>query len=921
MSRLCAWLSLFAASLMATDAEVRVENGLPALFLGGKPVPPLLVVAADPAARLEVGDGTLRLGSDALYSGIGLETLEPLPADCDIEADIAFDRQVGDDASIGFSLLRENGGQFTCNFAYYPGGNRLKFWDRGAGGRGLIRWDRDLAWESATFYRLRLEIRGRRLAAFVDGELLASGESPADSVPGPLRLGAYRGEGRIRRLRVTRPDGSLILAEDFTDPALPAWNAKAGADRDLLRGAAEQGIHLFQIGLHLSEFWRGPGEFDLAAFSNRMRAALATDPRAHVIVRLWLNPPPFWSKENPGEMVRGKNLDGSDMPPHPWTNFASTLWRTDLQPVLEELVRHMDREDWAGRLIGFQIMAADGGEYVYSFTRTGFHDYSPAQQREFRNWLRRRYADDEALQTAWNNPSATLAEAAIPLPAERVHHAVWPALSANLPPPPEHPRSNRIFLDPKRDQALLDYNRFHNRAVTDMILFTAETLKKASSQKRVIGVYYGYHVPTTGSIHNKGHSDLAHLLESPWVDMLACPLNYDQRDAGGTTLPQLAPASARANGKLFWIEDDSRTVFSPEGERWRLPTLAATEEVMKRTFAYTLTKGGGEWWLDFGQRWFAHPPLLALFGQFSRIMAEATPEDRTSAAEIVVLLHDPTYLRLLRDPEFSETLVYRQLLEECSRIGAPFDIAMLADLDRLPPYRLYILPDAFYLSPEHRQLLERVLRRQNRTALWIYAPGLWTEQGLSPEAASEVVGIRLRQSEVSALPDLRLSDPAHPWTARLAPSFRHVSPVRLDPVLYAADPAAEELARMVLRFPRNIRGWDAPVQPRETGLALRRFPDWNSVYCAVPQIPAELLREIARAAGVHLYSDGGDTVYASGGFLAIHASGRGERILHLPGGIRELREVFDNSRLPVANGEARTTLEPGQTRLWRLVRQ
>jgi hypothetical protein len=905
---------------MAADAEVRMVDGLPALCLDGRPVPPLLMVATDPSARLDVHEGTLHLGSSALYSGIGLETLAPLPADCNIEAEIAFDRQVGGDASFGFGLLRASGGQFTCNLAYYPEGNRLKFWDREAGGQGLIRWDRDFAWEPGTFYRLRVEIRGRKLAAFVNGELLATGESPADSVPGPLRLGAYRGEGRCRDLRVSRPDGSLFFSEDFSNPDLPAWNARDGADRDLLAGAAEQGIHLFQVGLHLSECWRSPEQLGLGGFDTRMRAALAADPQAHVIARLWLNPPPFWSRENPGEMVRGKYLNGSDMPAHQWANFASAVWREDLRRVLGELVRLIDREEWADRLVGFQIMAADGGEYVYSFNRTGFHDYCPAQQREFREWLHQQYPTDAALQAAWNDPAATLAQAAIPLPAERAHRTVWPSLSDNLPQPPDRPRANRTFIDPSRDQDILDYNRFHNRAVTDMILLAAGTLKEASPRKRVVGVYYGYHVPTTGSIHNKGHSDLAHLLASPQVDMLACPLNYDQRDARGTTLPQLAPASARANGKLFWIEDDSRTVYSPEGGRWRLPTLTATEEVMKRTFAYALTKGGGEWWLDFGQRWFAHPPLLRLFGQFARTMNEVTPADRASAAEIVVLLHDPTYLRLLRYPEFSEALVYRQLLEECSRIGAPFDIAMLADLDRLPPYRLYILPDAFYLSPEHRQSLERNLRQQNRTALWIYAPGFWTEQGLSPEAASEITGIRLRQCAVSALPDLRLSNPSHPWTTRLAPSFRHTSPVRLDPVLCADDPAAEELGRMILRYPKSPRGWDAPVQPRETGLALRRFADWNSVYCALPQVPAELLREIARAAGAHLYTEGGDTVYASRGFLAIHADGTGERILRLPEGVRELHEVFDGSRLSVVNAEVRTTLESGQTRLWQMIR-
>ncbi|MBT3288065.1 MAG: hypothetical protein HN380_12020 [Victivallales bacterium] len=911
--------SLAACQLLAVDAEVRRVGGLPALCFDGEPVPPLLCVTANPNAHAAVRDGSLQLGSNSLFSGTGIATLQSLPADCDIEAEVAFDSQVGTDASFGFAFKR-GGGEFTCNLAYYPDGNRLKFWDRGAGGKGLIRWDRPLAWELGRFYRLRLEVRGRQVKAFVDGKLLATKESPADSKPGRLRIGIYRGEGRCRSIQVTRPDGTAFMTESFDDPALPAWDARAGSDYDLLAKAAQNGIHLFQVGFHLSEFWRGPEQFDLGMFASRMRSALKGDPEAHVIIRLRLAPPPFWGKAHPGEKVQGKNLDGSDRAPHRWANFASSVWRADLQRVLGELVRRIDREEWAGRLIGFQIMAADGGEYVYSFNRTTFHDYSPAQQREFRVWLRREYATDAALRKAWGDTEVTLDTAVIPLPAVRAHRAVWPELSGNPPPSPTRPRTNRIFLDPSRDHALLDYKRFHNRAISEMILLAAKALKSASEQKRVVGVYYGYHVPTTGSIHNKGHSDLAHLLSSPLVDILACPLNYDQRDAGGTTLPQLAPASVRANGKLFWIEDDSRTVYSREGIRWRIPTLGATEEIMKRTFAYALTKGGGEWWLDFGNRWFSHPPLLKLYGQFARTIGAATPAARTSAAQIVVLLQDQTYLRLLRNPAFSEPLVYRQLLEECSRLGAPFDIAMLADLERLPPYRLYVFPDALYVSPKERQMLQRVLRRDNRTALWIYAPGLWTEQGLSAAAASELTGIRLRQTEISALPDLRLTDLSAPWTKWLSPAFRHTATARLDPVVCVDDPEATELGRMVLRFPLTAGGGGAAVQPREVALAARKFDDWSSVYCAVPCLPAELLRGIARAAGVHLYGNGGDTVYASQGFLAIHTGRAGERTLRLPKGVRELREVFDGTRLPVANGEVQVTLDFGQTRLWRLVR-
>jgi hypothetical protein len=867
-----------------------------------------------------VRDGVLHIGSNALYSGMGLTTKEALPADCDIEMELAFDRQVGSDASFGITFKR-GAGQFLCNLAYYPGGNRLKFWDWGAGGQGLIRWDQPLAWEPGRFYRLRLVVRGTRLEAFVDGERLGVGESPAASTPGPLRLGIYRGEGRCRSVRVKRPDGTPVFTESFDDPELPQWDSRDGSDHELLTAAAAAGIHLFQVGLHLHEFWRSPDAFDLGVFSARMAAALDGDPQAYILIRLHVNPPPFWVKAHPDEMCRGQTLDGTDSGPQRWPSFSSPVWRRDLAEALTELVHRIDREHWAGRLIGFQVMAAHGGEWVYHFTRTGFHDYSPCQVREFRNWLRGKYETDAALQTAWNDPDVTIDTAVVPPPAVRAHRDVWNELGRAPPAdqPPE--RSNSIFIDPKRDRSLVDYKIFHNTSVTDAIFSAAEALKSGSSQKRVVGVYYGYHVPTTGSITNKGHSDIERLLQSPLIDMLACPLNYDQRDAGGTTLPQLAPASLRAHSKLFWIEDDSRTCYSPEGTRWRLPTVTATREVMKRTFAYALTKGGGEWWLDFGQRWFAHEPLLDLYAAFADLLATTQPEDRVSASQVVVVLQDQAYLRLLRNPSFTENLVYRQLLEECSRMGTPFDIAMLADLEKLPSYRLYIFPDAFFVSREQQDMIERVVRQTGRTALWIYAPALWTDAGLSAESASDLTGISLRTCAVSAVPDLRLRPDASAVTAGLAPAFRHVSPVRLDPVVVVDDPEAVPLGDMVLRFPRYPDGADAPVQPREIGLATKRVGQATAVYCGVPLIPASLLRGIARAAGVHLYTDGGETVYASRGFLSVHSESEGPLTIRLPADVIEVRDVFDEEQSSVTDGSFDVSLGAGETRIWKLIRQ
>lgn len=221
--------------LLASDCEVRTIGGLPTLCIDGQPVPGLLCVAPDPRGRVEVADGELRIVSESLHSGAGIETNAATSDDCTVEVKVAFDSQNGSDASAGITLRRGNG-NYVCSLAHYPGGNRLKFWDWNAGGKGLVRFDEPLPWKSGTFYTLCLEVRGARLRAFVDGKLVATGESPAPAAPGPVRLGVYRGRARFRDLAVTGTNGQTVLREAFTgfvrvgqDPHPEVGDGRAGA--------------------------------------------------------------------------------------------------------------------------------------------------------------------------------------------------------------------------------------------------------------------------------------------------------------------------------------------------------------------------------------------------------------------------------------------------------------------------------------------------------------------------------------------------------------------------------------------------------------------------------------------------------------------------------------------------------------------
>ena len=72
---------------------------------------------------------------------------------------------------------------------------------------------------------------------------------------------------------------------------------------------------------------------------------------------------------------------------------------------------------------------------------------------------------------------------------------------------------------------------------------------------------------------------------------------------------------------------------------------------------------------------------------------------------------------------------------------------------------------------------------------------------------------------------------------------------------------------------------DAEGKP---ALALKRFPDWTSVYSATPGLPSGLLRNLAQTAGVHIYSETGDAFYAGRGIVALNAGKSSSKLIRLP---------------------------------------
>jgi hypothetical protein len=142
-----------------------------------------------------------------------------------------------------------------------------------------------------------------------------------------------------------------------------------------------------------------------------------------------------------------------------------------------------------------------------------------------------------------------------------------------------------------------------------------------------------------------------------------------------------------------------------------------------------------------------------------------------------------------------------------------------------------------------------------------------------------------------------LKDPRDPGLQRDLPGFR------VSPRFYSDDPQAQVLG--------TLAGLDKP------GLVMKKQNGWTSIYSAAPILPAALIRGFARAAGVHIYSDAGDVVYADRNYVAIYAPGGGTRTVRLPRKGR-VTDAVEEKVLAESSAEVVVKMAANETKILRV---
>ncbi|MBI2302494.1 MAG: hypothetical protein HYU66_26610 [Armatimonadetes bacterium] len=857
-------LTLLPALAAALEAYVKPVNGIPTLLLDGRPQPPFLFLHT-------AGEGANALGCDVAPVWQEFSFTFRAPRDDDsVSVQIRNVAPVGDwfvddvrfhegtlDRPTSDNLLE--GGDFE--------GDALPtawtyFLNNSAGAAAEYRLDPADPHSEKTCLRVHVGHVGVQIYEIhlYQAVKLRKGVT--------YTFACWLRSAEPRRVEIQ----AVHMGEPWT-----VYGGSGGASDKLLALGAARGLHMGTFPMTVP--WPGDGQpADYTGVDEQMRHIVAIDPEALCFPRLFLDAPDWWKAAHPG--CRQVYDDGE----HPMTAPALLAWQLDAEAALRGLVRHLEAH-WSDHVPGYHICAQSAGEWFYDHT---WERIMPCFEESFRGafarWAKGRYESLGALRAAWGQPAVTFDTIRVPTLDERTRGELG------------------AFRNPATQRFAIDFAEYMQVCLEAYDERLARVVKEETRGRKLVITFFGYLYDVAGFAYGpavSGHLHLGKLLDCPDVDIVCSPISYFDRQAGGTG-PFMAPVdSVMAHGKLWVNEDDARThLASIDVGFGRTDTMAETLGVYRRNLGHQLERRCGTWYMDFGTGWMADPTIYDDFARNQAIWRELPVGP--FRPEVAILTDEDSFLDLRNSNEVSLQSV-SLLRHEFNTMGCPVGLYLQRDLARVPDsVRLLVFANAYRVTAAERRAMQAELARRRATALWLYAPGY------TDGARASVAGVgALTGMTVEALADPVASwivTQADPLLGKLPAGSRYGVEVKLAP-------------QFAVRPGDGITVLGHYAGTERVGMAVRTMSGgWRSIFSGALTVNADVLRELARSAGAHIYCESGEVISGGEALVSIHAVTAGEKTLTFRQPVR-LREQYTGEERPAAAAHT-FTLQKGDTRVY-----
>jgi beta-galactosidase len=660
-----------------------------------------------------------------------------------------------------------------------------------------------------------------------------------------------------------------------------------GSDRNLKLGGP-RGIHLGNPVLPLP--WPRDGQApDYGTVDGMVDHILSVDPGHLLLPRIGLDAPDWWKAAHAGEQ---QLYDTGRMP---MVSPASEVWRRDAEEALRLLIHHLEAK-YGEHIVGYHPCAQSAGEWFYDHT---WEKIMPCFEEPFRQgfarWAQQRYRTEAALRQAWQQPEVTFATIRVPTLEERTTGARRTQASAG------------VFRDPVRQRFVMDFVEYMQVCLAEYLQHIAHVVKEETQGKKLTAFFYGYHYDVSGFAYGaqvSGHLRLHQVLHCPDVDILCSPITYGDRESGGPGSFMSPADTIQLHGKLWLNEDDTRTHLAPVTAGYgRTDTMAQTLGVYRRNFGHQLERRCATWWMDFGTGWMADAEIYDNFARECELW-RTLPNAGPLRPQVAVITDEDSNFVLRHSNEITAFSV-TQMRRRFNTMGCPVGLYLLDDLceGKLPDsVRMFIFLNTFRLSDAQLAQIRRRAAHPGKLLLWLYAPGYVNGDTSGAGNVSRVVGF-----SVQALDE--------PGTAKVKLLPRLPATLTGLPPEQAHGDGRNPAPRFVVPAQPEVTPLGVYDGTQQVGFALGKSGGaWSAFYGGLEASP-EVLRALARLAGVHIFCDSNDVISGTRGFVSIHAATAGPKTLHFPQAV-VLTDLISGVKLSPASREHTFEMTKGETRLW-----
>jgi hypothetical protein len=682
---------------------------------------------------------------------------------------------------------------------------------------------------------------------------------------------------------------------------------------------ANKGVHLHAINAVSPDYfhnpiWKACGQYDLDLIERAIKRVLAVDPQAKIIFGIWADVYPAWGLENPDEIcanTAGLKAVG-DAHFKQWGNdpgklrFLPSVFSTTAQREVGQMLAAIDEwtdtHELGKAVVGYYLWGfndADFGHWVHPATSGGekdLDDYSPAAQKAFRAWLKKKYGDDpKALARAWGQSGLSFETVTIPTPERRRVKA------GDLFP----------WLGPA-EQDVRDFNQFYGEAPGALLDGITSELFARMKRKKLMFTHFG------NVMHGwRGYAGLGRMIDAPGINCLAATSDYGVRWPGCTGGFDSMPDSVRLNGKLFFHEFDYRA-FTSRGTRsegydfgvGRAQDAVTHTAMFLREAGNLAAHGQGIYCLDLQQPSYADAGIMEGVAKGYQLFTTLAGLPGAPEADLALFINEHSVNSLCEDPESSRFLMRltRRHRPQWDTSGVPYHLYLQRDIThpRLPKYKVYAFLMPQEMSPAEIEAVN-AFKRDGNTLVFLHAPGLLN----GPDAVKSISTITsmdvVRLTGSQALAGVWLPS-ENPLVTNLADRFgdRPIPWAFTDResrglAFAVTDKAAVPLARY--------------RDSADIACAVKEFPEWRCVFVGVPWLEAQFLANLARTAGAWRAGEPHDAVFASQQLITIHALSAGRKTLR-PRYPSKVTDAFTGEVIAEKASEFSVEMPFGQTRVF-----